>query len=211
MINFIALLGWNPGEGEKKEIFSLDELCSMFTLERVQSAGAVFNVEKLDWMNKVWMKNYDLENLTDLAIPYLKAGGFDVEGRKKMKQLVDYYRNKNQRLDYFIQLGELTRKKLPPFSNEQKEVLKSENSKNVLKRFLEKLKVLEDFSKENVNAAIKEIQLETGIKGKELYHPIRIALTGEDHGDDLWQVVQTAATLTGKTAVLNNIESALNG
>jgi glutamyl-tRNA synthetase len=67
IINFIALLGWHPGEGIEKEIFSLDELIQDFSMERVHKAGAIFDIEKLNWVNFVWQKKLHHEKLQKIA------------------------------------------------------------------------------------------------------------------------------------------------
>jgi glutamyl-tRNA synthetase len=69
MINFLAFLGWNPGS--EKEIFSMEELLKDFSLEKVHKAGAIFNIEKLNWYNQNYMRRMALEKLTELCIPYL--------------------------------------------------------------------------------------------------------------------------------------------
>ena len=73
LINFIALLGWNPGT--TKEIFSLKELIKEFSLERVQKGGAVFNIQRLDWLNGHYIRQLNLEELTKKCIPYLEKTG----------------------------------------------------------------------------------------------------------------------------------------
>jgi glutamyl-tRNA synthetase len=65
--NFIVFLGWNPGAGEKREVFTLDELAEIFTLEKVHKAGAVFNLEKLDWFNWRWQKHKHNAQLIEIA------------------------------------------------------------------------------------------------------------------------------------------------
>lgn len=67
IINFIALLGWHPGEGEENEIFTLEELINLFSLEKVHKAGAIFDIEKLDWFNYIWNKKKHNKNLAAIA------------------------------------------------------------------------------------------------------------------------------------------------
>ena len=69
LVNFMALLGWNPGD--EREIFSLEELGREFSLEKIQKGGAVFNIEKLNWYNSHYIRQIDLSELTELCIPYL--------------------------------------------------------------------------------------------------------------------------------------------
>ena len=69
-INFMALLGWNPGTD--KEIFSMEELIKEFSIERMQKSSAVFNIDKLDWFNSHYIRQKDIGELTELCIPYLE-------------------------------------------------------------------------------------------------------------------------------------------
>jgi nondiscriminating glutamyl-tRNA synthetase len=73
MINFLALVGWNPGT--EQELFTLDELVQTFSLDRVQKSSGVFDVTKLNWMNKQWMMQLDVDDLTRRAIPFFKRAG----------------------------------------------------------------------------------------------------------------------------------------
>ncbi|OGZ34447.1 MAG: glutamate--tRNA ligase [Candidatus Portnoybacteria bacterium RBG_19FT_COMBO_36_7] len=73
MINFLAFLGWNPGT--EKEIYSIEELLKDFSLEKVHKAGAIFNIEKLNWYNQYHMRQMDLDKLTEACIPYLTEKG----------------------------------------------------------------------------------------------------------------------------------------
>jgi glutamyl/glutaminyl-tRNA synthetase len=74
IINFIALLGWNPGTD--KEIFSLRTLVKEFSIDRVQKSGAIFNIKRLDWINGFYIRNTSLERLTQLCVPYFISSGF---------------------------------------------------------------------------------------------------------------------------------------
>lgn len=73
IINFLALLGWNPGD--EREIFSLQGLVKEFSLDRVQKGNAVFNLQRLDWINGFYLRQKDKKTLAELAIPYLKEAG----------------------------------------------------------------------------------------------------------------------------------------
>lgn len=76
IINFVAFLGWNPGEGSTQEIFTLEELIEKFDLTRVHKAGAVFDIKKLDWMNAQWIKKITLDDLYGRAIKFLEQKEF---------------------------------------------------------------------------------------------------------------------------------------
>lgn len=76
LINFVALLGWHPGQGKTQEIFTLEELVSTFNLAQVHKAGAVFDIQKLDWMNAEYIKRLPLEELYERARPFLEVKDF---------------------------------------------------------------------------------------------------------------------------------------
>ncbi len=73
LINFVALLGWNPGKGSTEEIFSLDELAKTFDLTQVHKAGAVFDLKKLDWMNAEYIKKFSIDELYKAAHPFFNT------------------------------------------------------------------------------------------------------------------------------------------
>jgi nondiscriminating glutamyl-tRNA synthetase len=205
LINFIALLGWNPGEGEKREIFTLDELCTMFTLERVQSAGAVFNIEKLNWMNAEYIKSYGLDKLTELCLPYLKSAGYNTTDANKIKRVVTAIRNYINRLDESANAAEVYYAERISLNNEQIAIVQSETSKKVIEALVNKISTLTEITTDNFKPLLNEIQKETGIKGKNLFQPIRLALTGNDHGPELGLI----AYVLGKDEVLVRLRSVL--
>jgi glutamyl-tRNA synthetase len=75
LLNFSTLLGWNPGKGEEQEIFTLKELVQTFSLEKIHKAGAIFDLEKLDWLNGWYIRHKNLSDLTKLCLPYLIRTG----------------------------------------------------------------------------------------------------------------------------------------
>jgi len=90
LINFVAFLGWNPGGGSTTEIYSLEELCQVFSLEKVHKAGAVFNIEKLNWFNWQWQRKFFEEKLTTLA--------------KKLEENVEIIKDNKGKLNFKFQL-----------------------------------------------------------------------------------------------------------
>jgi glutamyl/glutaminyl-tRNA synthetase len=203
LINFIALLGWNPGEGENREIFSKEELIELFSIERVNSSGAVFNLEKLNWMNAEYIKNYNIDKLADLAEPYLVKAGYDISDKLKTKRVLEAVRTYVNRLDEIPSQSEVYFSTKVDLTGEQNSILKNESSKKVISSVILKVETLHEITPDSFKHLIKEIQIESKIKGKELFQPIRIALTGKEHGPELGII----AYVLGKEELLKRLRA----
>ncbi|MBU9710832.1 glutamate--tRNA ligase [Evansella tamaricis] len=205
IVNFIALLGWSPG-GEE-EILSLEQLVEQFSLERVIKAPAVFDTKKLAWMNNQYMKEADVDRVVDLALPHLINAGklpedMDGEERQWAHQLIALHQEKLSFGAEIVKLTELFFNADIDYNEEAKEVLLEEQVPEVMRVFKEKVDALEVFSAEEIKKTIKEVQKETGHKGKKLFMPIRVATTGQTHGPDLPQAI----SLLGKEVVSSRLE-----
>lgn len=199
LINFIALLGWNPGEGEENEFFSMQDLIQRFSLERVHSSGAVFNIQKLDWMNNEYIKRYDIDSLTELSLPFLEAEGIDTSDKFKIKKILNVVRVYVNKLNELPQHFRMFFVDETEFENpEYREFLKTDTSKKVFKELISRLENISELTAEIFKQATQDVQNVTGIKGKNLFKPIRLALTGKEHGPELPLV----AELLGKDKVI---------
>lgn len=192
LINFLALLGWSP-ENEQ-EIFSMDELIEAFDLSRINKSGAVFDRAKLDWMNAHYIKELPIEELTARMIPYLLNAGYITEAdvEKRMPWLEKVGELMRERLNYFAQVPEETKmlfdRNFEITDSESLDILKEETVPVLFNALVEKITESDVVDTERAKAILKEIQKEhkaEKIKGKMLYMPTRIMLTGEMHGPDL--------------------------
>ncbi|MDU0329310.1 glutamate--tRNA ligase [Paenibacillus sp. 3LSP] len=206
MFNFIALLGWSP-EGEE-EIFSKDELISIFDANRLSRSPAVFDTNKLAHLNNHYIKNADPKRIASLAIPHLQQAGrlpaeLSPEQQAWAEALVALYQEQMTAASDIVELSELFFRSELSVDEEAAAVLAEPQVPNVLSTFLAKVEGLADFSEENIGAAIKEVQKETGSKGKGLFMPIRVALTGQMHGRDLNQTI----FLLGRDKVIERLKA----
>ena len=192
LVNFLALLGWSP-ENEQ-EIFSMDELIEAFDLSRINKSGAVFDRAKLDWMNAHYIKELPIEELTARMIPYLLNAGYITESdvEKRMPWLEKVGELMRERLNYFAQVPEETKmlfdRNFEITDSESLDILKEETVPVLFNALVEKITESDVVDTERAKAILKEIQKEhkaEKIKGKMLYMPTRIMLTGEMHGPDL--------------------------
>lgn len=192
LVNFVALLGWNPGDEE--EIFTLDEMIERFSLDRINKSGAVFNVEKLQWMNGMYIREKTSKELAKIAEPFLKDAGFNVSNTERMIKIIDAVKDN---LRYLAEIPEITEvfqgENVRIAKSEEKEIqemLQKESSTQVFRSLSEKFKTLEQVDKSTFLSTMKSVQKETGVKGKNLWMPVRIALTGEMHGPELPAVIE---------------------
>jgi glutamyl-tRNA synthetase len=201
LLNFMALLGWNPGEGENREIFSKEELIERFTIERVNSAGAVFNVDKLNWMNGEYIKSYDTGKLTELLIQYLNAGGIDTSDQEKLARVVEAIKDHISRLDEAPEHAKVFYDVVNLTAN-QNQIVQTETTKQVFALLISKTGIMNEITIDNFKPVVSEVQKETGIKGKNLFMPLRLALTGMEHGPELGMI----AYVLGKEEVLKRLK-----
>lgn len=209
LFNFISLLGWSPG-GEE-EIFSREELIKIFDPKRLSKSPAVFDKQKLAWMNNQYVKKLDLDEAVNLSLPHLQKAGRVSEnpGAEEMefvRKLVALYQEQMSYGAEIVPLSELFFRDEISYEGEVQEVLQEEQVPDVLNAFLSEIKNLENFEASEIKAAIKRVQKATGAKGKKLFMPIRAAVTGQTHGPELPNTIE----LLGKEKVIQRIEALLN-
>lgn len=192
LFNFIALLGWSP-VGEE-EVFTKDQFIEIFDTARLSKSPAVFDTNKLTWMNNQYIKTMDLDRLVDLSLPHLvKAGRLEesmTEDQKVWaKELIGLYQEQMSFGAEIVELTEMFFQTHIEYDEEAKAVLAEEQVPEVMVAFHKELEEMEDFSVDNIKAATKAVQKATGHKGKKLFMPIRVATTGQTHGRDLPQTI----------------------
>ena len=202
-MNYIALLGWSPKE--EKELFTLDELIQSFSVDRISKSGAIFDNDKLKWMNSQYLKEKTLDELVDLCLPFLqKAYDLSDKSDEWIRQLIDVHRDHISYGEEIVEQVALFFEDDMQISEEAQEFMQDESIPNTLAVFKSHLEQLsdEEFDADHIFACIKATQKEAKAKGKMLYMPIRIATTGIMHGPDLTKSI----ALLGKTKVLSRLE-----
>lgn len=208
LFNFITLLGWSP-EGEQ-EIFTREEFVKIFDEKRLSKSPAFFDNNKLTWINNQYIKAQPLERIVNLALPFFVKEGVATQeevdnNRAWFEKLISLYQ---PQMSYGAEIVELTKQFFVEeikFDEEELEILKQDTTVAVFEDFLEKLEVAGDFTSENIKTLIKTIQKDTGVKGKNLFMPIRIASTGSMHGPEL----NTSLELLGRDRAVARVKAAL--
>ncbi|UQZ33744.1 glutamate--tRNA ligase [Paenibacillus sp. PK3_47] len=210
LFNFISLLGWSP-EGEE-EIFSREELISIFTADRLSKSPAVFDTNKLAHLNNHYIKNADPKRIALLAIPHLQKAGrlpAELSGEQQAwaESLVALYQEQMTSASDIVELSAMFFRSHVELETEAAQILAESQVPEVLSAFLAKVEAAEEFTAANMAVLIKEVQKETGHKGKALFMPIRVALTGQTHGRDL----NITIALLGRNRVIERLKSQIKG
>jgi nondiscriminating glutamyl-tRNA synthetase len=214
LTNYLALLGWGA-EGGTRETFNMSELASEFTLERVTPSPAIFDLNKLHWLNRHYLKLADPARVLQLARPYFVEPHWlpeaeTAEVRPWLLQLLALFVPAVDQLD---QLPEKTRfifsmEPLTALSNtENAAIFTNPLARTVLEAFAVRIAALpEPITAEAFKAAMNEVKTGTGVKGKDLFHPVRIAITGTHSGpefDKLVPLIEAGHALALPTPILN--------
>lgn len=191
LVNYLALLGWAPVEGQS-EILPLEHLIQHFELDRVSRSSAVFDINKLHWINRHYLKECDKDRLISLVIPFLQKCGLveNVDGLTRIwiGLLVEAL------LSGISQLSEIPEGALRIIefdgseavaTEDVKQVLQAEGAVRVIKEFCKEISLPHREIIRDWKEIIGEVKARTSQKGKHLFHPIRVALTGNVSGPEL--------------------------
>jgi glutamyl-tRNA synthetase len=188
LINYLGLLGSSFTDG--REVLSRDEMISGFALERASKSGAIFDEEKLHWLNAIYIRNCKTQDLIERLKPFLEQAGYIIDNidEKWLSEVIELVKNE---LTSLVEIGrhiDIFFDDKYKMTAEAKEILEKDTACKVVKVFVEYLKNAAGNPQEIYLAAIKDIKEKTGAKGKELFMPIRAAMTGKVHGPELDKV-----------------------
>lgn len=176
ILNYIALLGWSPEE--EKEIFSLDELVQAFNVKHIGTSGAIFDPEKLKWVNGMWLRNMSLDEYEELVKPYILQavkGDFDL---RKIAAILQ------QRAQTLVEIPEMLTflDNFPSYTNDlyvnKKMKTNEEIALKSLQAAYEVLENQEDWSEEALHASLLELPAKLEMKNGQVLFPLRLAITG---------------------------------
>lgn len=198
ILNYIALLGWNPKTD--REVFSLDELISEFSLENLNKAGAIFDIQKLNWFNAEYirqMQSKDPQKLAVLTKPFLTGHENKVEGVLKLF---------GSRLNYLAELTDLSAFlwHLPDYSSDMLIFKKSDKikTKKGLTLALLKLSSLQNWKLDHINSALEQVVTENNLTNGDVFWPIRVSLSGLEKSPSPGEILE----FLGQTESLERIK-----
>ncbi|MDA8233920.1 MAG: glutamate--tRNA ligase [Clostridia bacterium] len=209
LINFLALLGWSP-VGEE-EFFTLEQLVEQFSLDRVARNPAVFDLDKLNWLNGHYIRQSPVEHITDLASPFLRQAGYlegEIDGDKRrwLELVVKSVQEYPAYMEEIIQHVGIYFEDEIEFENEEaKGVLLQEPIPAVMEAFEAKLREVPDLTVEATQQLLKALTKELMLGGKLVYMPLRVALTGQTHGPELFYIIP----ILGKEKTMDRIKQTM--
>ncbi len=208
MFNFITLLGWSP-TGEN-EIFNKREFIKQFDPARLSKSPAAFDQKKLEWINNQYIKKADRDTLLDLALNNLQEAGLvdehpTPEKMEWVRQLVNIYSVQMSYTKQIVDMAKIFFEEAKDLSDEEIEEIKNDDGRGVIEEFKKQLDLIPRFTSVQIMNAIQATRKATGIKGRKLFMPIRIATTRSMVGPGIGEAME----LLGKERVLEHIDLTL--
>lgn len=200
VVNYLVLLGWAP-DGVR-QILSRENMIKEFNIQRISKNPAIFDIEKLTWINSEYMKNLDLDKKTDLVMKYLESKNTALQYEKcKIKEIVNIIGDRFKTISDIEIYGSFF------FTDEIKYDEKELSSKLSDEKVRKGLAILKEkfanisFDSQNIENAVRNIAGECGLQAKELIHPLRYVLTGKTVGPSLFEVI----ALLGRERTINRL------
>ena len=183
LINFVALLGWHPHDDE--EIFNLNSLIEIFSLDRINKSGAVFDIDKLNWMNKQYIKKISNKSWLDLVKKEFEKNNKNIKNTELFENVISYIKPRVNNISEALPeiLSFLQFKDSMEILNDQY------NFKELGKFWIEELDQLIMPNEEDIKNIIEKTSTVLNIKGKNLFLPLRLCLIGKEHGPDLYSII----------------------
>ncbi len=206
MINYLALLGWSPGNNQ--EIITLDELIQKFDLKRVLKTGAAFNQEKFEWVNAHYLRQYGIAALADQLIPFLEKRGYwnkEAGDRAWLEKVVALCQERIFTLGQFADIAQFFFEDKIEYNDEAAAVFsKDANLGRIFGTYADALETVEPFDHKTVEEVSRSLMTKLGMSGKQFIHPCRVAVTGRSISPGFFETL----TLIGKKRATERLRQA---
>lgn len=202
LVNFVVLLGWNPGDD--REIFSMEQLVQEFSLERVGKSGAVFNVEKLNWLNQQHLRLKTKEALASMMKPMLAAKGITIEDDDYLASVIELLKDRLTFPQDFLNIAEYFF--VDPNNYEEAAIKKNWTAETParVRQLADVLDALSVFTHDSIETALRSLAEQLQIKTSQLIHPTRLAVSGKSAGPGLFEMM----AVMGKDIVVRRLRTA---
>lgn len=203
IVNFLSLLGWSSASHE--EILSVETLIREIDLDRVSGSPAIFDRTKLNWMNGHYLRALNDADYFTLARPFLEKFGFAVDNLEQTQKILKSVQEKMAKLgDLKDHVGIFFDDELEYENEDARAIAKTDNSQKLFQAFIAEAEKVDALDVDSFKGVMKNVQQATGLKGKEIWMPIRVGLTGQQHGPDLALIVE----VLGKDKCIRRVRQA---
>jgi glutamyl-tRNA synthetase len=211
LVNFLALVGWSPGKDE--EVLPVEELIARFSVEAISVSPGIFDADKLDWMNGVYIRRLSTEELIERALPFLQKAGLvsaspTAEERDYAARVLALEHERLKRLDEAPAVSDFFFPLLPEYQEKSTaKWLRKEPDKTAayLTDLAAALEPLSDWTDAALDAATREVGARHGRERGDLTHPVRVALSGREVGPGLFEMM----AVLGRERVLARLNKAV--
>ncbi len=203
LVNYLTRLGWSYGD---QEIFTREELIEKFTLENVGKSPAVFNPEKLAWLNGWYIRNKPSEEIAELIVPFLEKRGFRVSPGGRLIKIVESQRERAKTLADFAESSDYFFVDDIRYEEGARRKFLTPEAKQVFEILIDKLTTLSDFRVPELERIFDEIIEKKGLKLVQVAQPVRVALTGGTVSPGIFEVME----ILGKDKVIERLGRAIS-
>lgn len=191
IVNYLALMGWAPGNDV--EILPLQETIKLFDVKDVNKNGAIFDMDKLSWMNGQYIKDLPLEKLLPITEEFLKSKNAldDKFNREQWKRIISAYKERTRTLEDLISVYKIFFSEEIDYDEKAVEkYLKKPNSKDIISRCKTAAEAAKPFDKATIEESYRKLADELKVKAAELIHPTRVAISGKTVGAGLFDMME---------------------
>jgi nondiscriminating glutamyl-tRNA synthetase len=209
MFNYLALLGWSPGDD--REIMNTKDIIESFDIERINPSNAVFDEQKLEWVNGQYIYSMDDERLLERLRPFMIEYGLLNERDFSLKKdwLVGVCRLIKLRLKKLVDINDVGRYFFVEDFEYEEEGLKKHLNKetiDIINGFLSNLEVTEEYKTESIEASVRDYAEANHLKARQIIHPLRFFITGKQGGPGLFETME----LIGKERCISRLRRFIN-
>lgn len=210
LLNYLALLGWSPGDD--REILTMEEMTESFSLERVTKNPAIYDQDKLTWLNGHYLRTGELERITELVLPFLQQEELidqevSDEDRRKVLQVVEVVRDRVKTLKEVAEAVDYFFKDEYTFDSEGVEKhFKQDGVGDILQEVAQTMEQVEPFEPEEIKKTLKQVSKNKKVSPSKVNLPTRLAVSGRTMGPDLFETI----SLLGKQKIVERIHRAVH-
>jgi glutamyl-tRNA synthetase len=205
VLNFLILIGWNPGEGEEQEIFTREEMINRFTIERITNASGIYSQKKLDWMNGMYLRKLPVTDFIERTRPFITAAGLTIN-QERYKIIAPFVQ---ERMKHLVEAPEMLEFLFKEEIHRDFEAMFQKDinldvAKKILALAKAKISAITEYTVANLEAALRALADELGLKPGPAFGVVRIAVTGKKVTPPLFE----SLFALGKDTTLTRLDQA---